>query len=321
MPQWNCEEVAQSGLWAREIEQFTLPRRRRVNGPVVRLTLSNAIPLLTGLAGNRRALAIRQLFHVFGFDEYRQLRWRLEHKLVQALILRHYCPKAIPVTHGLSKYRAVDRSRFRRSLHEAFPDGFYIKAALSDSTGEREVCDRTHLILAAIESGQESLRECAITEEDLIVQERVPMLKEYRVHSLEDRVIEDCTFRRYGRGNIPGERDAPNAYIQAILDRLPDALVAGSLYGWDVGLTANHEFRVIEANPSGIHPVYKPGFHCSGFYHDIEWGANITARLLRFIECADHVKVVVEPNTEEHPDLYKFYSAIVYWQERLKTEP
>ena len=322
MPNWLCEEVAQASRLAREIEQLTCPRRRNFSGPVLRLTLSEAVPLLNDLAGNRRALPIRQLFQVFGFDEHRQLRWRLEHKLVQALVLMHYCSKAIPVTHGFSRYRGVHRNHLRRSLHDAFPDGFYIKAALSDSTGEQEICDRTHLILAAIESGQQRSRECTnISEEELIVQERIQMLKEYRVHSIEDQVIEDCTFRRYGRGNIRGERDAPNDYIRAILARLPDGLVAGSLYGWDIGLTTNHEFRIIEANPSGIHPVYKPGFHCSGFYHDKEWGANVTARLLRFIEHTDRVTVMVDPDTKEHADLCTFYSAIVCWLERLKTEP
>jgi hypothetical protein len=323
MPNWIAEEVSQAGSLIREIDDFTGPRRRTVNGPTLRLTLSQAVPLLEGLAGNTRALAVRQLYQLFGFDEHRQLRWRLEHKLVQALILDHYCPGTVPVTRGLDRHmRDMDRAGVRRSLHREFPDGFFIKSALSDSTGELGDCDRTHLILTDIESGEHPAGEApGIVDETWIAQERIDMVKEYRVHSLEDQVIEDCTFRRYGRGNIEGEREAPNAYIQAILDKLPNAIIGESLYGWDVGLTPEGQFRIIEANPSGFHPVYKRGFHCSGFYHDIEWGANITARLLRFIEKVDGVQVVVDPDAQEFRHEHKFYSDVVYWQERLKTEP
>src|SRR5215470_8920394 len=223
MPQWVSEELNQITEVIREMESYAGPRRRTLREPIVHVSVSKAIPLLQGLAGNRRALVIRQLFQIFGFDENQQSRWRLEHKLVQALVLNHYCPGVVPITQGLhARMRDVECSRIRRSLHDDFPDGFYIKQALSDSTGEREIVDRTHLLLAAIQSGELSPDGCAhINGETLIVQERVEMVKEYRVHSIEDQVIEDCTFRRYGRGNIPGERDAPNAYVKGLLDRLP----------------------------------------------------------------------------------------------------
>ena len=323
MPQWVDEELSQIVAVIGDMEALVTPRRRTLREPTLHLSMSKAIPLLEGLAGNRRAVVVRQLLQMFGFDEHQQSRWRLEHKLVQALVLNHYCPDVVPVTQGLhARMRDVERSRIRRSLHDDFPGGFYIKQALSDSTGEREIVDRTHLLVAAMEMGTLSPDgHAGITGETMLVQERVEMVKEYRVHSIEDQIIEDCTFRRYGRGNIPGERDAPNAYVKGLLDRLPNAMIGGSLYGWDIGLTEDGRFRVIEINPSGFHPVYKPGFHCSGFYHDMEWGANITARLLRFIEKADQLKVVVEPDVAEPADVHKFYSDVVYWQERLKTEP
>lgn len=322
MPQWVTQETNQVAPVIREIEACSIARRRNFSEPVLRLAMSKALPLLDGLAGNNRALVIRQLLQIFGFDEHRHLRWRLEHKLVQALILNHYCDCEVPITQGLHSYLLSDPPRVRRLLHDEFPGGFYIKQALSDSTGEREIVDRTHILLTRIESGEISPNGCdGVLGEQFVVQERVPMIKEYRVHSIEDQIIEDCTFRRYGRGNIPGERDAPNAYVQGILARLPNGMVGGSLFGWDVGLTEDGRFRVIEANPSGFHPVYKPGFHCSGFYHDMEWGANITARLLRFIEKADQLKVVIEPDVDQPADVHRFYSDVVYWQERLKTEP
>lgn len=324
MPNWVSEETNQAGMMIEEIDQFAGPRRRAVKEQILTLKLSDAIPLLAGLAGDPRAVAIRQLYRALGFSEHRQLRWRIEHKLVQALVFNHYCPGVFPVTRGLSAHlRGVGRSRVRQSLQDEFPEGFYIKAALSDSSGDHEICDSTELILASIEAGQDHPipEHTAITDESLIVQERIPMVKEYRVHSIENHVIEDCTFHRYAGGNIPGERDAPNAYIQSILDQLPNGIIGESSYGWDVGLSPDGNFRAIEANPSGFHPIYKPGFHCSGFYQDIQWGANITARLLRFLENVDRIRVVVKVDIEDHPLLHKFYSDLIYWQGRLKTEP
>ena len=64
-----------------------------------------------------------------------------------------------------------------------------------------------------------------IEDEAWIVQEKVRIEKEYRVHSIEDRVIDDLTLLRYGTGDIPGERDAPNTFVQRLLDRLPGDLV------------------------------------------------------------------------------------------------
>jgi hypothetical protein len=323
MPDWVPDEVKQIAPLLREIDAFQGPRRRRINRDTLQLPLSQAIPLLQGLGGNTRALIIRQLCQLLEFDEHRHLQWRVEHKLVQALILNHYCPGVMPVTRGLDlRLLRTGISGFRRSLHEEYPNGFYIKSALGDSSGERSDCDRTHIILDAIERGHRNVtRPPTLIEEMFVIQERIPIAREYRIHTIEDRFLEDLTFLRYGRGNIPGERDRPNAYVQSILDKLPDGIVAGSLCGWDVALTFERKFHVIEVNFSGFHPVYKRGFHCSGFYHDPDWGASLTARLLRHLENADGVKVVVQPDTEDYPSEQRFYADVIHWQERLKNEP
>jgi ATP-grasp domain, R2K clade family 3 len=322
MPSWVPAEIEQIAPLIREIENFPGPRRCTVPGPVLNLPLSEAIPLLDDLSAGSRALVVRQLCRLLEFDEHRHCQWRLEHKLVQALVLNHYCPGAIPITQGLDSYvAATGADDFRRALHAEYPAGFFIKRALGDSSGERSDCDRTHLVIEAIEDGRHGVfLPPNLIAENFILQERVHIETEYRVHTIEDHCIEALTFQRYGRGNIPGERDAPNAFVQSILDKLPNGIIASSLCGWDVALTREGSFRVIEVNFSGLHPVYNRGYHTSGFYHDYEWGANITARLLRHLEETHQIQVRVHADVDHYPEEREFYAEVATWQERLKTE-
>ena len=145
------------------------------------------------------------------------------------MVLDHYCPGTAPVTRGLGRMlQAAGKDGLRTAIGEAFPHGYYIKTALGDSSGENPLVDRTHLVVLAIERGELTLPECpTFTDERWILQERVPIATEYRVHTMEDRVIEDLTYVRYGRGDIVEARVAPNAYVQSLLDRLPCGIVNG----------------------------------------------------------------------------------------------
>ena len=123
-----------------------------------------------------------------------------------------------------------------------------------------------------------------LTDEEFIVQERQDIRREYRVHTIEDRVIEDLTVHRHQGSVKPGERDGPNGYVQRMLDALPAGITSGSNLGWDVALLEDGSFAVIEVNIGGIHTVYNPGFHASGFFHHRVYGAIYSARLLLFLE-------------------------------------
>src|SRR5260370_10411071 len=112
------------------------PRRRPALTKDLVLPLSKAVPLIEGLAGSSRALLIRQLFQVFGFNERRPALWRLEHKLVQALVLNQLCPGVVPATSGLDfQFRQAGGSKFREHLEHRFPSGFVIKETLGDTSG------------------------------------------------------------------------------------------------------------------------------------------------------------------------------------------
>jgi hypothetical protein len=313
---WIAEELAQIEPLTAEIARCALPRRRTLVRERLDLKLSEAGGLFEGLAGTTRALPVRHLLRVLGFDEGRHLRWRLEHKLIQALVLRAWIPEAIPVTCGLNALaRACSAACLRETLAARFPDGYRIKSTLGDSSGEVRNPDAAEAVLrdltaAGVRAG------CEILEERHVVQEAIPIATEYRVHTLEEDVIEDLTFRRYEGGSIPGERDRPNGFVRSLLRRLPDGLVGGSLLAWDIAQQPSGEFAVIEVNFSGFHPVFKRGFHCSGYFHDRLWGACDTARLLNHVARNDGIELAIHADAPEHPLENRFYFETARWQLR-----
>ena len=242
-------EASEIGPLIQQIQAFPEPRRRAVLEPEIELSLSSAIPLLPGLAASTRGLLTRQLLRVCRFDERRLANWRLEHKLVQALVFRHYFAASLPRTYGFRRLaHSLGTAGLRHLLPARFPTGFVIKPALGDSTGND--CDsRTEGFLRWIENrGGPAPVSGQLTEEEFIVQERQMIRHEYRVHTVEDRVIEDLTVRRHAGAVGPGERKAPNDYVQGILNALPAGITAGAILGWDVALTAEGCCSTIEIN-------------------------------------------------------------------------
>lgn len=271
---WSDLEIHQAAAIIAAIDSFTTPRHLADSILAVRIAVSEINGLSDGVWGSFPVTFIRHLYRELGFDEHRVFNWRLEHKLIQALVLHHYAPGCIPATRGLAGWSGP----------------VFLKPALGDSSGDRQ--------------------PILLQDETFIVQERIPIAREYRVHTLEDRVVDDLTFHRYGKGDIPGERDAPNAFVQSVLDRLPNAIVAGSLCAWDIARTPQSGFLVIEVNFSGFHPVFNRGFQCSGWFHDSEWGALSTARLVRFLEdrCGIAVSIAADRPDLEIPN--RFYAGV-----------
>jgi hypothetical protein len=316
LPQWSREEIHQIDPLVAKIADCRSARRRGPLASRLDLRLSEGLALVEGLGGSTRALLVRQLLRVLGFDEGRHLQWRMEHKLIQALVLRSYIAESIPVTCGLNSLAHGQGPRaIQKFLADNFPGGWVLKTALGDSSGEAPDRDDPGRVLSTLESAAPP-QACRILDEQYVVQERIAIATEYRVHSLEEEVIEDLTFRRYDAGSIRGEREAPNAFVTSLLDRLPDALVGGSLLAWDIALQPSGFFVVIEVNFTGFHPAFKRGFHCSGYFHDQHWGACDTARLLNYIGRTDGVEVISEPDAPDHPIENRFYLEVSVWQLR-----
>jgi hypothetical protein len=213
LPQWIPEEIRQIEAVTAEIANCGLPRRRAPLALRLDLRLSEGLPLIEGLAGSSRALPVRQLLRALGFEEARHLRWRLEHKLVQALVLRSWVPELIPVTCGLGSLAQSHGPRgVRQFLADDFPDGYILKAALGDSSGESGSGGND--LLGALESGE--LRpECRIPDEEFVVQQRIAIAMEYRVHSLEEDTRRARWIERLRNiGPAPSPR-RPGAWIPA----------------------------------------------------------------------------------------------------------
>jgi hypothetical protein len=317
-PSWSPEEQAQIAQLLAEIDAFEGARRRPLLDSELKLALSDAIPLLPDLAASTRALLTRQLMHRLGFDERRLPKWRLEHKLVQALTLHHYSPDSLPVTCGLDRLAwGIELSKMRESLRASFPSGFVIKTAVGDSSGDQCDC-RTEAALSWIESGGRKIPEPTLLEsEEFVVQARVQIRHEYRVHTVEDRLIEDLTVRRHHGAVGTGERSGPNLCVQSILNVLPAEITAGSILAWDVALLEDGLFSVIEINIGGVHTVYNPGFHSSGFYHHKNYGCVYTARLLKYIERTYNCNISVLADAPDYPDENRFYEEVADWKSRF----
>jgi hypothetical protein len=307
---WDEEERVQIQSILREIDSSRLPRYRKAASKSISLRLSEAPAFREGLQEVQRAVLIRQLFNALRLDEHRPFNWRLEHKLVQSLVLEAYLSGVPPLTRGLSRVSA-------RTPEEIFPQGHYVKRALSDSSGDKPSGAGTLACCAETHLGVPSTH---ITLEEWIVQEHIPIDVEFRVHTLQDRVIPDLTFRRYTRGDIPTERDAPNRYTQSLLDRLPAGLVSGTLCGWDIARLPNGTFRVIEVNFTGYHPVYRPGFQASGYFINLDWGAKSTAQLIRFVEKMDRIQIDVIADVDDDSKERIFYDEVIRWKQRLAEE-
>jgi hypothetical protein len=276
------------------------------------------LPLLPEIAATSRALLTRQAMLALGFDDRRLTPWRLEHKLVQAHVFQHYCPDSLPPTCGLDRLmQGVDVRDLRRTLGDRFPAGFVIKNALGDCSGN-EIDNRTEAAVVWMESGARYMPGAgSLLDEEFIVQERKAIRYEYRVHTVEDQVIEDLTVHRHQGTVSPGERTGPNRYVQQMLERLPAGITAGAILGWDVALLVDGGLCTIEVNVGGIHPVYHPGFHVSGFFHHQHYGAIYSARLLLFLERAYKCRIHVIGDAPESAEENYFYSEVADWKSRF----
>jgi hypothetical protein len=307
---WGADELRLVEPLCARIDATRMPRRT-ADGASVVLRLSDAERLRSGNAGGPFIVFMRQLYDAIRFDEHRLLEWRLEHKLVQALVVNRYCPGAMPPTRGLARMRAsVPEGELRGGLTAAFPAGYIAKPALGDSSGGPDGVDRTESLVAAAQAAQmralgdrTATRTLAdLTADEAIVQERLAIDREYRVHSFEDRVVPTLSFLRWG-GEIVGERDAPNAFVQSLLDALPAALVSGTTLGWDVARTAQGRFAVVETNVAGVHRFFNPGFQCSGYFHLSYWAPVCVPRLLHHLERDRGMRVEIvadRPGWPEH---------------------
>lgn len=295
---WEPLELCQVDDLIAQIEATAKPRCTASPGAIVTLKASEGHKLRSGLcSGGRfwRGLPVRHLLQALGFDEQRLFRWRPEHKLIQALIFHRYCGDAVPATRGLDGLLASGRDgawRDELSSSEAAPE-----VVLKSATGyggplERSIESDRAILAAAGDRLRSGDQARTVDAEMFVVQMRVPLDGEFRVHTLEGHVVDGLTFRRGGSTEKP-DQTAADDFVRKMLALLPNGLVADTLCGWDVMRTPSGAWRVIEVNQSGQHTLFDPGFQCSGYFSDPNWGFAMTARLLEFVERAYSVQIDV----------------------------
>jgi len=323
---WNPVETAQAEEIVRSLMSYRTPRAAVPPSfqPIsfVPNAAGNLIPGLYqfppqyGPTANFGYIPARHLYRVLGFDESHPFRWNLEHKLVQALVLNHFCPCSVPVTRGLGRHWSERmRSVSVEALHSEL-SAEYVKRTLGfGATSDNR--DETEKALQFLIS-EETRMPRGLVDEVWILQERLSVSEEFRVHSIEDSVVEDLTFTRHSREPVREGKSGPNRYVEEVVRCLPDALLANTICGWDI-VKIGQEYKVIEINFSGDHPFEKPGFQCSGFLSQKTWGPTVFARLLRFVESKYRIQFQCGKAEGADPALNAMYWWISRWMDFLRV--
>lgn len=254
------------------------------------------------ISGYTGVYFLRCLYYAIGFDENRLFHWRLEHKLIQAKILTHFLGDKIPKTLGINELLSVQNNTIENlsELCNKFnPQGYLIKSTLGHSSrGQGD---------GKFDLSQDLFRLCppliynpniSMVDEQYIIQERVNILEEYRIHSMEGLVIPTLTSHRYShqKGKINFEKI--DEFVQSQLNKLPSSLLYQTILAWDVAKT-EEGMIIIEINIVGFHPYFKRGFQCSGNFQGTQSGPDNIAMLLEHIKIYYNTHVeVVSPNIE-----------------------
>ena len=202
-----------------KINAVQLPRRRSPFRETVVARLNVDDPLRSEITGSFGVYAVRALCNALGFDEHRKFNWRLEHKLVQARVFNHYLGREFAASWGVD---GLVRRGLATPLIDALLAGrLFAKEALGHLSGDFGEAEATHDVLHRLIRDR-ALPRCELpAEETWLVQERIAINREYRVHSLEDHVLIGMTFDRYGPFPVPEGRDEVNAYVTSILRACP----------------------------------------------------------------------------------------------------
>jgi len=230
------------------------------------------------------------------------------------MILQHYLPNALPDTIALSEILNQDGGK--SITEDLLQNGFFLKAALGHSSGKNKSFDRTSeftRILSSYEATPENY-----TNEMWILQRRMEFVKEFRVHSFDADVIPGLTVDL--NSVLPSkELDQSEHFVADILLKLPHALISGSLIGWDVGITNDGQYIVIEANFTGFHPKHHVGFQTSGYFQDNKYGPIACVWFNLYIKRKYNVSIsTVEPGLIKS---YQFFRDFIFYNIIFNKEP
>lgn len=265
--------------------------------------------LLSGLAGQYGVLFVRALFDRLNINEHHVFKWRLENKYVQYLVLNHYAPGCMPETISLAE---LLKGKETDEIKAFFEKDFFLKITLGHSSGKNGNFDRT----AEFDNIFQSYQIQSPQNEKWILQKKIQLNKEFRIHSFNKDIIDGLTFMINGSYSTT---DSDNAFcfLKEILNSIPDNILQGTLIGWDIGLTDDYKFYVIEANFTGFHPEYHRGFQASGYFDDETFGPIYCTILNNYFK--DKYGVFINSIDKNLKFNNMFYKALLYYNSVLDT--
>lgn len=272
--------------------------------------LYNDLILLSNLSGNIGAFFIRAILNRLQVSEHHIFKWRLENKYRQYQVLNYYFPNCMPETIGFSQ--VLNENNKIGKIKEICKNGFFVKATLGHRTGENKNFDQTEDLDKIISSYQENINN----EEKWILQKKLNLNEEFRIHSFGDDLIYGLTFIMEGRDSLKSIR--AEEFVKEILIKSPKTILQGTLIGWDIGVTDTNEYYVIEANFTGFHPEFHRGFQTSGYFGDTEYGSVSCAWINNYFRNKYHLSIGSIERDLLSSD--KFYSEFIFYKSIFNDE-
>ncbi|RAJ26357.1 hypothetical protein [Pedobacter cryoconitis] len=278
-------------------------------------------PALTvNLAGNIGALFVRAILNKLNVNEHHVFRWRLDNKYRQYQVLNHYFPGSVARTIGISQLLAENNGP--EKIRELCESGFFIKCTLGHRTGQANSFDRTAELEDIIKLHQEKKNQRKENQEkegqteQWILQERLDLNEEFRIHTFGRDLIYGLTFIMAGSDS--SKSTTAEIFVQKTLATLPDTLLQGTLIGWDIGVTNANEYYIIEANFTGFHPEYYAGFQTSGYFGDPEYGPAMCAWLNNYFK--NKYQISINAVNQELIASGPFFEEFLYYQSIFSEE-
>ena len=301
----NNRSFLDQKILAIESSDYHVMKERSVN-ETFELTLNP--DLLADLSGGMGTYIVRAFLKELGIDERQVLQWRLENKYVQYLVIDYYIPNSMAVTFSLSMLLAV--SNGIEKVKDLCANGFFLKSTLGDSSGRSNRFDRTNELMEIISAYEEKYYE----EEQWILQEKLHLVEEFRIHTFGRDLIYGLSFRINGNSS---DGSGAQEFVKSILQKLPETILQG-LIGWDIGITKDHQIYIIEANFTGFHQEYGRGFQTSGYFGDAQFGPIVCAWLNNYFKVKHNISI---GSVEKSLVLeYAFFQEFMFYTSVLKSD-
>jgi len=266
--------------------------------------------LMNNLVGGIGVLFIRALLCELGINEHHIFRWRMENKFIQYLVLNHYNPGSMPQTISLTDQ--LNEITGVQGVRDLFKEGFFLKATLSERTGFTKNFDRTADFEDEIKTFD---KKHSPYNEKWILQKRMNIKNEFRIHTFNGEIVFGLTFL------ISGDDlsfKMAEFFLENILKNIPDVILQGSLIAWDIALTDDNQYYIIESNFTGFHPVFNYGYQTSGYFQDPVYGPIICAWFNNYVK----FKYKLSINSVEYSLFMgtSFYRSYMYYINVFKQE-